>query len=300
MDFLLLLQGMRTPFLDGLFLLITRLGEEVFVLAPLLVFYWCIDKKTGLRIGFTYFAGGIAGQFAKLVFRVERPFVRDTRLSPHQSAVAAATGYSFPSGHTTSATSLASAMVLSFRSNWKVWAGGAVYVVAVGLSRMYLGVHTPWDVLCAIVLAIIMAIVVDVAWSDCQRKPQRAKYYLGLCAATAIAMVVYAQCAVSMGLVPQNQAADGFKTSGAAIALVLGVALESKYIKFSVKAPPAAQALKFIVGVALALLIKEGLKQILGTSLYMQWLRYFATVLFIVAGYPWLFNKAIKKTKERD
>lgn len=298
MGFLLLLQEMRTPFLDGLFLIITSMGEEVFVLAPLLVFYWCINKKTGLRIGFTYFAGGIAGQFAKLVFRVERPFVRDARLSPQQGAVEAATGYSFPSGHTTSATSLASAMVLSFRSNWKVWAGGAVYVAAVGLSRMYLGVHTPWDVLCAIALAIIMAVVVDAAWSDCQRNPQRAKYYLGLCGAAAIAMAVYAQCMVSMGRVPQNQAADGFKTSGAAIALVLGVALEGRYINFSVKAPPAAQVLKFIVGVALALLIKEGLKHVLGTSLYMQWLRYFATVLFVVAGYPWLFTKAIKNRKQ--
>ena len=70
MDFLLTLQELRTPVLDAIILSVTRLGEELFALIPLLLCYWCIDKRLGLRIGFTFFAGGIANQFSKVIFNM--------------------------------------------------------------------------------------------------------------------------------------------------------------------------------------------------------------------------------------
>ncbi len=295
MELLLALQDARTPVLDAVFLLASRLGEEVAVLSPLLLFYWCLDKRTGLRIGFTYFAGGLMGQFAKVIFRVERPFVRNPQLLPHPGAVEGATGYSFPSGHTTSATSLAAAFALNWRKKAWVWVVGAAYVALVGFSRLYLGVHTPMDVLCALALSFVMALVVDAAFADCEKRPGHVRLYFALCAVLALAMLACAQVLVSVGLVPENQAADAFKTGGAALALLLGVYLENKYVRFDVRAPLGVQAWKLVAGVLMALTIKEGLKIALGTSLPMQFLRYFLTVLFVVAGYPWLFSRMLKR-----
>ena len=45
MEFLKLLEGIRTPFLDSLFSLITHLGEETIFIVVGLLFYWCINKK---------------------------------------------------------------------------------------------------------------------------------------------------------------------------------------------------------------------------------------------------------------
>ena len=295
MDFLLTLQELRTPVLDAIILAVTRLGEELFALIPLLLCYWCIDKRLGLRIGFTFFAGGIANQFSKVIFRVERPFVRNPAIIPHESAVGTATGYSFPSGHTTSASSMALAFALSFRKKWWVWLLASAYALAVGFSRLYLGVHTPSDVCVGILMTLVMALLVDYAFADCDRHPGHVKGWFALCGAVAAAMVIYSGIMVANGTVPAAQAKNAFQTGGAAIALLAGLMLENKYIRFTTKAPLGVQVLKFIIGAVLALAIKEGLKPILGTALVMQAVRYFITVLFVVAGYPWLFTKVLKK-----
>lgn len=300
MSFLLLLQQMRTPALDALMLVATRLGEEVFVLAPLLLCYWCLDRELGLRIGFTYFAGGIVNQFAKLAFRVERPFVRDARIQPHPRAVGTATGYSFPSGHTTSATALAAALALRWKKKGWVWLLGGLYVALVGFSRMYLGVHTPADVLGGFVLTALMAVAVDLILRDVKNHPAHIRIYFALGAAAALALLLYAQGLVATGAAPESQAVDAFKTCGAAFALLLGLPLERRYVRFTVDAPPRAQAVKFLCGLVLALVIKGGLRAVLGTSLPMQFVRYFVTVLFVVLGYPLLFTRVMKKkTGER-
>ena len=55
MEFLYLLEELRTPFLDAVVSLLTHLGgETVFLIAALTVF-WCVDKRQGyylMSVGF--------------------------------------------------------------------------------------------------------------------------------------------------------------------------------------------------------------------------------------------------------
>ena len=81
MELLLLLQDIRNPVLDAIVLTVTRLGEELFALVPLLLCYWCIDKRLGLRIGFTFFAGGIANQFSKFYDQRNRSNRKNRKIS---------------------------------------------------------------------------------------------------------------------------------------------------------------------------------------------------------------------------
>lgn len=79
---------------------------------------------------------------AKLLFHRARP---DTWIS-----VASEKTFSFPSGHAMGAMAAAAALVvLLWPTRWRYFALviGALFVIAVGLSRVYLGVHYPSDVL---------------------------------------------------------------------------------------------------------------------------------------------------------
>ena len=99
---------------------------------------------------------------------------------PAAIAVLGADGYSFPSGHTigTTAVWLLSAWMVSrwvirgHTSRDLLWIGALVVIVAVGISRVYLGVHFPSDVMAGWTLgaawSVMIALVVSV-WEQSHR-----------------------------------------------------------------------------------------------------------------------------------
>ena len=103
MEFLRFLEGLRTPFMDTLMSLITQLGDELFFMVFAITMFWCIDKRRGYYLLSVGFVGTVVNQFLKLVFRIPRPWVLDPNFTIVESAREAATGYSFPSGHTQNA-----------------------------------------------------------------------------------------------------------------------------------------------------------------------------------------------------
>ena len=100
MSFLWTLSGIRTPLLDTIYQLITFLAQELVIIAVICALYWCIDKKLAVQIGFNYLCAGLLVQSLKITFRIPRPWVLDPEFKAVESAIPAATGYSFPSGHT--------------------------------------------------------------------------------------------------------------------------------------------------------------------------------------------------------
>ena len=104
MEFLRLLVNLRTPFLDALFGTITYLGDETLFMIVAMVFFWCVEKRKGYFLLFTGFCGTLINQFLKMLFCVPRPWLIDPSFPIVENARAAATGYSFPSGHTQNIT----------------------------------------------------------------------------------------------------------------------------------------------------------------------------------------------------
>ena len=94
-----------------------------------------------------FFATAVGGAtlldvLAKLAFHRVRPAL--------WKSLAPETSYSFPSGHAMGTMALAAALVVvtwPTRARWWVVAAGSVLVLLVGLSRVYLGVHYPSDIL---------------------------------------------------------------------------------------------------------------------------------------------------------
>jgi membrane-associated phospholipid phosphatase len=106
MDLLYALESIRCPFLDTVMQIITRLGEETFFLVIAIVIFWCVDKFEGYYLMGIGLLGTVVNQFLKILCRIPRPWVIDPEFTIVGNAKEAATGYSFPSGHTQSAVSV--------------------------------------------------------------------------------------------------------------------------------------------------------------------------------------------------
>ena len=151
------LEGQRTPWLDGLMSAITELGDETIFMLAGLVILWCVNKRWGFRFLLVGLTGSIMNQLLKAIFLIPRPWVQDPSFTIVESARAGATGYSFPSGHTQSAATLFGTLAMWSRKWWSTLLC-VVMVLLVGLSRMYLGVHTPLDVGVSLLTGVVTVV----------------------------------------------------------------------------------------------------------------------------------------------
>ena len=118
MEFLYFLQSIRNPVLDAIMLAVTKLGEETAFLVLALIIFWCVDKRKGYYIMSVGFIGTITSQFVKLACRIPRPWVLDKNFTVVGDAKDAATGYSFPSGHSQSAVGTLGGIAATSETKW--------------------------------------------------------------------------------------------------------------------------------------------------------------------------------------
>ena len=291
MEFLRFLESIRTPVGDALMSFITLFGEETLFIVLALVFFWCVDKKRGYYLLFTCFTGTICIQFLKMTFRIPRPWVLDPNFTIVESAREAATGYSFPSGHTQCAAGLWGGIAKSAKKR-AVQIGGVVLLLLVGLSRMYLGVHTPLDVLVS--LGIAAVVILGLYWVVYLGfdKPKRIYIAGGVLLLAAIANLLFVTLYRFPADVDPANLASGQKSAWQMLALAIGLCiiypLDRHWLKFETKAVWWAQILKLAIGVGLVLAVRVGLKaplnNLFGVNLGAG-VRYFLIV--VVAGILW-------------
>lgn len=163
-DYLLWLQGIREALPDVATDIAVAISDVagagiVTMLVPFFV-YWIISRNHGLAILLAFGLSNMAGQLAKAIFCVFRPWVLDARVQPAEAALGHATGYSFPSGHVLSATSSYGGTAFHERhGHWLVSAALFLLTALVAFTRNFLGVHTPQDVLVGIGIGIAGIIV---------------------------------------------------------------------------------------------------------------------------------------------
>lgn len=295
MTFLWLLEGIRTPFLDKLMQFITYLGQEMIIIAVICVLYWCVDKRFAYLLGFTYFTAGLCVQSLKITFRIPRPWVLDPDFSAVGSAIPGATGYSFPSGHTQGATCLFFPLSLKARKLW-VKSVCILAFLAIGFSRMYLGCHTPKDVLVSMSLSILVSAII---WRNQAFLLDDSRYLrqiAGILIAISLAVAVYSLILEGNGTIEAKYAVDCCKASGAGLGFAAGWYIERTKMNFDPRTGSLLiQILKLIIGLATALLIKEAFSIIFGSSILAKMLEYLILVLWIVVIYPYIFTKLLRR-----
>lgn len=145
-DLLHFMHDHRGPVLDVPMLALSAVGGGI-GLALVVVALVVVLVRRGRRGDAVFLVAAVGGAaaielFAKLTFARSRPDLWDPMWP--------AAGYSFPSGHAMESTALAVAVAgLATGTRWRglAVAGGALFALGVGVSRVYLGVHYPSDVL---------------------------------------------------------------------------------------------------------------------------------------------------------
>ncbi len=194
-DYLLFLQNIRNATGTALpeFLgMVSKIAVSELPVMMICFVYWALDRQAGKRIIGGFSLGLFMNGLLKLIFCVYRPWIRDARVLPYGDAKVAATGYSFPSGHSTWATGCFGGV-----GEWLRQQGRRIlcvlfwgFAVLVYFSRNFLGVHTPQDVLVGFgATALSMFAVYKLeAWTD--EDPKRDFYVmaagLAICVAAAI------------------------------------------------------------------------------------------------------------------
>lgn len=294
----------------------TFLGSEQFFLLFVLLVYWCINKGLGADMGVLLIFSGFVNGLLKSFFRHPRPFWSNPALQ-----LSNASSFSLPSGHAQNSTVVFGylALWLAGKENrtgprgesgarWLWIAFLILLILLVSISRAYLGVHYPGDILwgCAVGLLIITLY----AWLKPRVLPWLRKQAIGthlVLAVLASAIVLGSEALLLSIPFGTGQAlgdfyADARRTTleeaanlaGMVPGLWIGLALEMRLVRFTVAGVFWRRALRYVIGIAGLFIIWMGLRLIfpeepLALNLALRVVRYGLAMLWAIVAWPWLF-----------
>lgn len=272
-----LIQSFSNPFLDGFFQLITMVGEDYFFIILMGLVYWCINKDFGYRLGFVYLSSGGINTFLKEIFHIQRLIgeegIRSLRLET-------AVGYSFPSGHTQTTATLWTSLIFKVK---KVWFSmlAVIIILLVGLSRLYLGVHRPVDVIFGLLIGAGWVIVANKLY-DWAIKNKRKSFLLVIILPILFGLIFI-------------KTYTYYKATAVLISFYIGFLIEPVFINFNTNASFWKQVVKLFFGLGILLLLKTYLKVILPEALWSDFLRYFIMGIWVTLIAPYLFKTILGK-----
>ncbi|RDY28582.1 phosphatase PAP2 family protein [Romboutsia weinsteinii] len=295
-------QSMRSPLLNVMFLVFTISTETPVVVLFTVMMYWCINKKYGQRILFALVGNITLNTGIKEFVKAPRPIgTKDLE----SLRVSTATGYSFPSGHTQTGTSFWVSLMSIFKVNW-LYILGTIMILGVGISRLYLVVHWPIDVLFGWIFGIIFTLLLGKVFDYVDKE----KNYSIL----LFILILFGVIAFFLNSI------DYMKMFGLFTGFVLGYIVEDKFVDFSTEDKTkgrinfgsrttkrsnrmAINIYRFIVGIITLGLVYIGLKYLKEAimpyivldnmnlvNMIMDYIRYALVVFYGVAGAPALFK----------
>ena len=291
--------GIRTPILTAVFSVLTYLGHEMGFLLVAIVLTWCLNKKYGYRLLIIFMVGSFLQQILKSAFMIPRPWILDPAFDAYvvQSAKGAATGFSFPSGHTMTACMSLGALAMFLKKKW-AYAAAAVLVLLVAFSRMYLGVHTLLDVVVGLLFGVLLLGFFELALKGREGNDKVLNTYMyigfGLCVCLMAYLLIAVpdeNASIDVSETHTQAVKDAAKLVGAALGMVIGKLIDDRFIHFDTETVWWKQIVKVCVGMAIIIAIWGGLKLVFPKKPLFDGIRYFGMSFVGIGVYPILFRK---------
>ncbi len=308
---LLALQDFRNTagsFLTDFFVKMTFLGELNSAIVMMALIYWSVSKELGTYLMMGWSGNRLVNGALKVTVCAYRPWIRDARILPHGNAITTATGYSFPSGHTMNAATVFGGGALRKDLSRALRVTLGVLTVLVAFSRIFLGVHTPQDVLVGVVAGVLVMWGTLRLMQWVESHPEKDWIVAAIGLALGIAIALYA----AFKPYPEDYNAEGklivdgakmandtFKGVGYCAAFLIGWVLERRYVGFTTDVPVARKLSRAVIGLLgyyvvsliLAALIKAGIPGAVGTTL-----NSFLQIFYIV----FLFPLCVKRFEQKN
>ena len=286
-DLIRWIQGM-SPALDTLFKAITTLGSEQGFLLVLPLAFWCWDKRRGVRLGLLLLLSAYLNGVLKDLLDQPRP-------SPARVKVLATeTNSGLPSGHAQNSMVVFGYLAAQVRRP-RTWILAGLVIFGVGLSRIYLGVHFPSDVVGGwLVGAGLLALYL---WLEPELERNVRSWSWGYKMLLAIAFPL----ALLLGHANENSA----RALGIVLGFMAGWLMELRWVGFSTKGSLAQRALRFVVGGVVLIAVWLSSRALLPsepetTAVVFRLLRYILVGVWASLGAPWLFVRLGLASRESD
>jgi len=286
---------------------ITFIGRIEFYLVFIPFIYWSIDRRIGVRaLLLLIYTDFVAYSFKQLLHQPRPYWIGDVK------ALSAEPSYGIPSSHASNTLSVGGYLATKIKKNW-FWALLIILILLIGISRLYLGVHFPQDVLFGwlIGFSVLWAVA---KWESKVRdwldgKSLSTQIGIGFLDSLFIVLVGFIIRFILNGMPDpasySSYSADArtithfFTLSGAAFGTYLGYAFMRQYARFSAKGDGGKRVIRYFVGTIGLLLIYFGL-DILFASIapdettlgyILRYFRYGFVTFWATFLAPWLFLK---------
>lgn len=291
--------------LSGVMKFLSTLGSEDLFLILLPLVYLCIDSTHGLRLALIVLMGDAINNILKLAFHLPRPYWLDSRvqtLSPEST-------YGLPSGHAQNATSLWFFLASRFNQAWG-WVAAALIVLLISLSRLYLGVHFPADVIAGwLVGGLFLFAFLKIephakGWISKLRVWEQIGVVL-IGTLTIILVGVVVQTLVAGA--PDSDSWAAFATgarslsglasdAGALFGVGVGAVMSNRWARFNAGGPLPKRVARLVIGLIAVGSVYFGLRSLFPSEpavlgLTLRFIRYAFTTWVAIFVVPWLLLK---------
>ena len=247
-ELLHILQDIRLdfPFLEGFFLTISsRIFYMILPILLIMAIMWLYDKEKGEIIGLGCVSAMITSSIIKLIAAQPRPWVLDPEIQ--EVSGAHADGYSLPSGHTTIAASTYLPMAWLFRKRVLISAAMVIIAVLIMTARLMLCVHTPLDIISALLIAVVMSLIAFKA-TEIGKRGERAYYCISLAYLALFSVMAVFACTYS-----NAELKEILQSSGFFYGFMIGRLVEHRYVGYVVKERNTAQKIRvYLIGILVA------------------------------------------------
>jgi len=286
-------------------------GTEYFFLLLLPALYWCLEAGIGLRVGIILLLSTSINESLKLVFHGPRPYWYSADVIRY----AGETSFGIPSGHSQIAFGVWG-MLAATIGKWWGWPIAILIIAMIGISRLYLGVHFPHDVLLGWLIGAILLWLVLRCWNPVTNRIKKMNpgqqiltAFLSSLVLILLTLIPYFCLKITNWQLPPAWAEYGknavslsgtVTTAGTLFGLLTGLVWLNQRGGFDAGGSLWIRALRYIPGIVGLFVLYFGLKVIFGLittnaegmlPYFLRYIRYVLVGAWISAGAPWILIK---------